>query len=118
METSDGIRDIFEHEEVNDAVLVVPMDLKGYVVFPLPILGKGAMLFKNSYEMVCVLLSVVFHAKVIHTEGEGNRTPFVGPKTRCDFALLIPFVIKRLSNSCCARSPDFGRPYIPRLIST
>ena len=53
------------------------------------------MLFQHSYEMVCVLLSVVFRSKIVHTEVEVNRMTFVGLKTGHEFALLVPFSIQK-----------------------
>ena len=44
--------------------------------------------------MVCVLLSVIFHAKNFHTEGEVNRTAFMGPKTGREFVLLVSFDVQ------------------------
>ena len=52
------------------------------------------MLFQYSYEMFCVLLSVLFHAEIVHTEREENRTTFVGPKTGREFALLVSFAVQ------------------------
>ena len=60
--------------------------------------------------MVCVLLSVVFHSKIVHIEGEGNRTPFVGPKPGVSSLFWYPLPFRCFSNSCCARRPACGRP--------
>ena len=65
-----------------------------------------------------MLISVVFHAKIFYTDGEGYRTPFVSPKNGRESALLIPFLFRRFSKSCCGRRQACGMPYMPRLIST
>ena len=83
VEIFDGIQNIFEHGEVDNEILVFPIKIITLVALPFPTLGNGVMLFQHSDGMVCVLISILFHVKVVHTKGDGNRTPFMGPKTGC-----------------------------------
>ena len=89
----EGICNVGKHGEMDFAVVVVPFQIESKVSFFLPIAGDGIVLLEDFHAMVCMLLANIFHTKIFHTKGERYGTPIMFPKTRGEFALLIPLFV-------------------------
>ncbi len=57
------------------------------------------VLLEDVHEMLHIVLVVVLHAKVIDDKGEADWAPVVAPVSRCDFALAVTCLVKRLVRS-------------------
>ena len=75
--------DICEHGHVSFAVFVVPVYIESKITFAVPVVGDFIVLLDNSYEVVIMLFADVLDTKVVNTDREADRAPFVRPKTRC-----------------------------------
>ena len=95
VEALESSSDIGEHGEVDFAFCVVPVEIEAKVPTAVPIFGNFVVFLEHRHEMICVLFTHVFDAKVVNTERETDGAPFVGPKTWCELALLVSvFVVQ------------------------
>ena len=56
---------------------IVPIQVKVYKFLTLPILGNFMMLFKNTCQVISVLISHILNSKIINYENKLYGTPFV-----------------------------------------
>ena len=52
-------------------------------MFAVPVVGDFIVLLENSDEVVIMFFADVLNTKVVNTDREADRAPFVRPKTRC-----------------------------------
>ena len=64
-EYSEGLCHIPQHQQVNLAVVIVPINIQTEVFFALPIDQYFVVLSENCQEVLCVLFSDIFYAKII-----------------------------------------------------
>ena len=88
--------DVGEHGEVDFVFCVVPVKIEAKVPTAGPIFGNFVIFLEHRHEMICVLFTHVFDAKVVDTEGETDGAPFVGPETWCERALLVAVFVEAL----------------------
>ena len=61
-EYSEGLCHIPQHQQVNLAVVIVPINIQTEVFFALPIDQYFVVLSENCQEVLCVLFSDIFYA--------------------------------------------------------
>ena len=61
---------------------IVPVKGESNVPFAVPVFFYLVMLFDNIDQMISVLISNIFHSKVIHDESKTFGAPIVHPKSR------------------------------------
>jgi hypothetical protein len=49
---------------------------------------------ENLGEMVGVFFAIIFYAKVVDAEGEGDGTQIMSPEARCGRALMIAMFVE------------------------
>ena len=76
-ETFECVRNVAEHRHVHTFVSIIPVEIDTKVTCALPIVGDRVILLEGVHEMLGMLPADVFYAKIVHTEGEGNGTPFL-----------------------------------------
>jgi hypothetical protein len=65
--------DVFGHQNVKGAFVVIPIQFDPAVEIAHPILGQCILGFESFDEMINVFLALIFDSKIIDNKGEGDR---------------------------------------------
>ena len=76
------------------ALGVVPIHVHSNVACSGPIDGADIVFVENLGEMVGVFFAIIFYAKVVDAEGEGDGTQIMSPEARCGRALMIAMFVE------------------------
>ena len=79
MEMFECVGNVAEHRQVHTFVAIIPVHIKTKVTCARPIMRDHIIFLGGVHEMLGMFPAVIFYAESIHTEGEGNGTPFVCP---------------------------------------
>ncbi len=90
----EGILEVAWHEQMDFALLVVPVKCEAQVTCAFSVGVDFVVLLEDVHEMLFVVLVGVLHAKVINNEGEADWVPVVVPVSRCDLALAVACLVK------------------------
>jgi hypothetical protein len=80
---------VARYQDVEGSFVVIPIRFDAAVEIAHPILGKSIFCFNHCNQMAHVLLTLVFHSKIIDNEGEGDGMCYVFPETWGILAFVI-----------------------------
>ncbi len=90
--------DVVGHLDVEGLFVIIPIQFDATVEVAQPILGKSIFCFNHCNQMVHVLLTLVFHTKIIDNEGGGDGMHNVFPETQGILAFIITMGGETLAN--------------------
>ena len=76
------------------ALGIVPIHVHSNVACSRPIDGADIVFIENLGKMVGVFFAIIFYAKVVNTEGEGDGAPILSPEARCGWALMVAMFVE------------------------
>ena len=82
------------HGKAASAFAVVPVEVDSRVKITLPVFCDVVVFFDGVSKMDGMLFANIFNAEVVYNESEHDGAPFVAPKTRGAFALVVAFLCK------------------------
>ena len=94
VEASESGCDVCEHGQVNFAAFVVLVYIESKITFAVPEVGDFMVLLENSHEVASMLFADVLNNGVVNAEREADMAPFMHPKTRCDFTLVVALLVE------------------------
>ena len=66
LDTLEGTRNVSRNGEMHTLLDIVPVESESEIALALPLFSDIIMFFNYTNQMVCVLLSNIFHAKIVN----------------------------------------------------
>jgi hypothetical protein len=81
--------DVARHQDIEGSFVVIPIQFDAAVVVTCTILGKGIYCFNRCNQMVNILLTLVYHSKIVNNKVEDDGAHHVFPEAWGILAFVI-----------------------------